>query len=160
MPSSIIGTNLIDSLIEVVDSIRSSLHPDLGVRQYNVTLVKRTWSGGSVGDGTAEFDSQTVMDPQPLVLWEGRDYRLSPSAGCGLVDAGNCTLKEVSLTFTESELLGLGLTAGQEFYYRISDAHGQGIATTYWIPTGPPIPDRESDIGWIVSLRRFEVDES
>lgn len=158
--SSTLGSNLVDSLVPVVDALRSSLHPDMGVRQYTVTLVKRTWDGGRVGDGVATFDSETVLSPQPHVFWDSREFRLSPDAGCGLVDAGNCTLKEVSLTYTESDLLGISLNAGQEFYYRISDAHGQGIATTYWIPSATPIPDREQDIGWIVHLRRYEVDET
>ena len=158
MPS-ILGTNLVDSLVNVIDSLRSSLNPAMGVRQYNVTIVKRTWSGGAIGDGTASFTRQTILDPQPSVTWDERDYRLDPNAGCGLVDAGFCTLREVSLTLTEAELLGTPLAAGVESYYRITDAHGQGIQTTYWVVTGTPEPDREKDIGWIIKLRRYEVSE-
>lgn len=263
MPSTL-GNNLVDSLVGVIDSLRSSLNPAMGVRQYNVAIVKRRWIGtkaeldladaglgaldtvvraatagsdgnsitvslvadsvdgvtieedgtdvtihvedsvstvadveaaitadatlievktagtgatvldsddefsaaslasgenGTIGDGSTEFVTQTTLDPQPHVSWDARDYRLDPNAGCGLVDAGYCTLREVSLTLTEDELLGSPIASGDEVYYRISDAQGQSIETTYWVVTGTPEPDREKDIGWIVKLRRYEVSE-
>lgn len=158
MPS-ILGNNLVDKLIPTVDRLRSSLFPSMGTRQYIVTIVIREWSGGEVGDGTPTFVSQTDLDPQPMVDWEGRRDKLDRRAGCGLVDAGACSISEVSLTLTESELLGLPRAMNRECYYRISDAHGQGIAPTFWVPDGTPTPDRERGIGWIVHLRRAEISE-
>ncbi len=157
MPS-VLGTNLVDLLVPTVDSLRASLYPSMGTRQYQVTIVVRRWSGGEVGVGTATR-TETLLSPQPMVDWANRDYRLGPTVGCGLTDAGECTLSEVSLTLTESELLGLPREMGKETYYRLSDAHGQGIATTHWVPAGVPEPDRERGIGWIVKLRRYETVE-
>lgn len=158
MPS-ILGDNLVDKLVPTVDSLRRTLFPAMGTRQYNVTIVVRSWSGGEIGDGVASFVSQILLDPQPMVDWDGRENRLDQRAGCGLVDAGFCTLSEISLTLTEDELLGLPRAAGRECYYRIADAHGQSIETTFWVPIATPEPDRERGIGWIVRLRRYEVSE-
>lgn len=155
MANAILGENLVDSLVAVVDGLRSSLYPAMGVRQYTVRLIKRTWSGGAIGDGTAAVTTNIELDPQPLVVFSSTDDRLSPSAGCGRVEAGFCTLREVSLQMTEDELYPT-LTAGQEFYYEISDAQGQSIATDRWVATAKPTPDREKDIGWVVRLRRYE----
>lgn len=155
MANAVLGTNLVDSLVGVVDGLRSSLYPAMGVRQYQVRLVKRVWSGGTVGDGTAAVTTNITLDPQPLVKFTDTPDRLDPGAGCGRVAAGFATLREVSLQMSEDELFPV-LTAGQEFYYAIEDAQGQSISTDYWIPTRKPSPDREKDIGWVVYLRRYE----
>lgn len=156
MPNSILGNNLVDKLVPMVDGLRASLYPSMGTRQYRVTIVRRTWDGGEIGAGTPTVESSVEILPQPLVESD-ESYRLDERAGCGLVDAGTATLTEVSLTWTEAELLGLPTAPGTETYYEITDAHGQGIAATTWIPAAPPEPDREKGIGWIVKLRRYEA---
>lgn len=156
MPNSILGDNLVDSLIvDVVDGLRSSLYPQMGVRQYEVTLVRRLWSGGQIGSGTPTPTQRHVLEPQPRVQFGEEPDRLGPDFGCGRVESGTATLTEVSLQLTEDELHPIP-AAGVEFYYEISDAHGQSIATTYWIPVSNPTPDREMTLGWIVRLRRYE----
>jgi hypothetical protein len=96
-----------------------------------------------------------LLDPQPQVVFSGGMDRLSADAGCGRVETGNARLFEVSLQLTEAELYP-DQAAGVEFYYQIEDAQGQGIATSQWIPTNNPTPDREKTLGWIVDLRRYE----
>lgn len=156
MPS-ILGDNLVDSLVEsVVDGLRESLYPAMGVRQYSVTLVRRAWSGGQVGEGTARTVSETLMSPPPLVTLGSPRTRLEP---VGRMETGRATLTEVSLTFTEAELTGRPLSPGEEFYYRIEDNQGQGVRTTTWVISENPIPDREKDIGWIVELTRYQAIE-
>jgi hypothetical protein len=156
MPNATLGNNLVDSLItDVVDGLRSSLYPAMGVRQYNVRIIKRTWSGGDVGAGTPAVTMDLTLDPQPLVAFGESEDRLSVGAGCGRVEHGSAVLTEVSLTLTEAELHPV-LSAGQESYYAIDEAQGQEIASTYWVPSSKPITDRERDMVWVVRLRRYE----
>lgn len=151
MPATL-GNNLVDELIPVVDDLRGDLFAALGVRQHNVTIVRRVWSGGEVGAGSPA-ETLTPILPQPAVVFGGEEDRLD---ACGRVETGTATLREVSLQYTETELMGGAPSPGTEVYYRIDDAHGQGIATTYWVPAKKPTPDRETDLGWAVALKRYE----
>lgn len=157
--ASTFGNNLIDKLVPMVDSLRSSLNTAMGTRQFRVYRVMRTWAGGEVGVGAVSVNYATEVTPTPAVAWESREYRLGAEHGTGLVDSGMAVLTEVTLTLTAAELLGLPRLAGQEFYYRIIDGKGQGIATTHWVPKGHPEPDREQGIGWIVRLTRYDAAE-
>lgn len=148
-----LGTNLVDSLVTTIDSLRTALYPDFGVRQWNVDLVRREWSGSGRGDGTVSVLSTTRLKPMPLVLGVV-DKELQPY---GLDEEAEVLLKEVSLKLTEEELTGGDLSAVEEFFYKISDAHGQQLGARYYVLTQTPFPDREKDIGWILRLRRVEV---
>jgi hypothetical protein len=125
------------------------------VRQFHVDLIKRQWSGTRRGDGTASVLSTVRLDPRPLVT----DTANKVLQQYGLDEEGQIMLKEVSLTYTEQDLTGGTLADNQEFYYRLTDANGQGIAPRYFIPDKQVRPDRDKDIGWIVRLRRAEVEE-
>jgi hypothetical protein len=154
MPS-VLGDNLVDRLVRVADSLRASLYPAMGVQQYTVTLVRRRWDGGERGAGNVTVLSETVLTPPPVVVGMAR-YELR--AG-GLQEVGDITLREVSLTYTESELTGRPLDDGEEFFYRLTDARGQGIGADYFILAAPPVPDRTRDLGWRLTLRRAEITE-
>ncbi len=149
--SAILGTNLVDSLVpDVVDGLRDDLHPAFGVRQFRVYTVRRTWSGGITGDGSYS-DVETELTPQPLVKPYRTEYRLDR---CGIDEAGLVVLREISLTYTEAELVGGPIAAGEEWLIKLIDAHGQSIADRYWVVARPPFPDRIKDIGWIVQLEK------
>ena len=150
-----LGTNLVDRLVPTVDRLRSSLYPKFGVRQLTVDLVLRTWSGTRRGEGTSSILSSVTLDPRPTIVETG-GYRLM--AG-GVDSADRLTLTEISLRYTEGELTGRPLRENDEFYYRVRDAHGQKMKTTYYQLDGDPNPDREKNIGWSVSLKRVEIQE-
>jgi hypothetical protein len=150
--SATIGTNLVDSLLGVVDDLRSSLHADMGVRQWRVYTVRRVWAT-EVGDGSF-MDTLVEITPSPLVSYDLVN-ELTPA---GLDERGNVRLSEVSLTYTEDELLGRPLGALEQWYYLLRDAHGQGLADRYFGVSGPPKPDRISTIGWVVQLVRQNVE--
>jgi hypothetical protein len=155
MPGSAsIGTNLVDSLLEVVDDLRDGLHTDMGVRQWRVYTRRRTWSGPRRGEG-AKTDVDIQIEPQPFVSYDLR-YELDAA---GIDERGEVTLTEVSLTYTEAELTGRPLLDNEEWYFILRDAHGQEMADRWFVVAAPPSPDRVSTIGWVVRLRRVDVED-
>jgi hypothetical protein len=161
MPS-VLGPNLLDNLIgSVVDPLRAQLYPLLGNKQHQVHLVRRTWSGGARGSGTATVTVDVTITPAPAVQFENDEqaqhYELE---GSGRSEEGHAVVSEVSLQYTEADLTGGAIAVGDEFYYRIVDGQGQSIQNRYYVLDRPPVPDREKTIGWMLWLRRVQVDES
>lgn len=160
--SATFGTSLLDELFpDLVDGLRGELHPEMGVRQFRVYLAKRNWPSGRVGEGTPPAWVETEIDPQPLVTYEAYqgaqpDIHFQYDA-CGLEIAGEITLTEVSLTYTEPELLGLPLIEGDEFAYVLRDAYGQDLIPRYYVVSAPPYPDRIETMGWRVRLKAVTV---
>lgn len=145
---------LIDSLIEdVVDGLRDELHPQFGVRPFRVYTVTRVWSGGYEGEG--EFtDTEVELTPQPKVH-PFSDLRRTQEP-CGFDMAGAVKLTEVSLTYTQAELLACEAPAGTQHLIKIAEAHGQAQAPKYFGHARAPYPDRDKDIGWVLYLTLIE----
>lgn len=142
-----------DLLTDVVDGLRAELHPAFGVRAFRVFTVARAWSGGQVGRGDPT-DTVVELDPQPLVhSFAGLMRTQEP---CGFDIAGAVKLTEVSLTYTQAELLACEAPAGTEYLIRIDEAHGQAQASKYFTHAKPPYPDRIQDIGWVLWLELVE----
>jgi hypothetical protein len=164
--SAELGDNLVDDLLETVDDLRGDLHPAFGVRQYNLTVVTRTWSGGAVGDGDYT-DTELLIEPQPYISSYQTQYALGKlmvewmGRPMGIDDSGTLYVSEISLTYTQAELMGMGdgvaLGSNQEVFYKVTDALGNGIAPTYWVARANPFPDRQITIGWAMELRRAGV---
>lgn len=155
--SAILGDNLVDALIpDVVDGLRDSLNTDLGVRQFRMFVVTRTWALGLIGEG-GYTDTEIEITPQPLVLpyvrvtTMGSGFRLEPA---GVDDADVVKIQEVSMTYTEAELGSPGLPYGDgvEKFIRLEDAHGQGIPNTFWRHDSRPFNDRIKTMGWLLKL--------
>ncbi len=148
--SAVLGDNLVDSLVDdVVDGLRDELHPEFGVRAYKLEIVTRTWPSGTEGVGQMVETAHEVY-PQPLVkIWDGYRFTQKP---CGIDDIGVIQLTEVSLKYTEADIIGDGADATQSLW-RLSDAHGQLTSSKYFVVDGSPYIDRIQDIGWVVRLR-------
>jgi hypothetical protein len=160
--SAILGTTLVDELVpDVIDGIRGDLHPELGVRQFRVYVVTRTYASGIIGEGTYT-DVEIELDPQPLVLPYsdrlGAGFKMEP---CGIDTADWVKLKEISMTYTEAELgsYAVEFPAGDEIFIKITDAYGQGIPTTYWRHHVRPFNDRIKDMGWQCTLKSTSTPE-
>ncbi len=151
--SATIGTNLVDSLLGMVDELRGDLHTAMGVRQWRVFRVTKTWTGPRRGEGTAST-VELEITPSPLVSQDLRN-QLTPQ---GLDEAGALYVSEVSLTYTEDELAPVA-TALQEILYVLRDAHGQSIQDRTFYLTAPPLPDRTDSIGWILKMARISVED-
>ncbi len=160
--SATLDGSLVDSLVSsVVDPLRASLYPAMGIQPYAVHIVTRVWSGSRRGQGSPTILSDVTLDPPPMVR-EPRNqgalhYEASP---VGRQEEGAIILTEVSLTYTEAELTGEPISLKNDFYYKIVDAHGQQIKDRYYVPSAPPTPDREKNIGWEIQLKRVEISES
>lgn len=149
--SATIGTSLVDDLLSVVDDLRTELPTDMGIRQWRVFVVRRTWSGDERGQGTYT-ESELELVPRPVVRFGGLSHKSNPE---GRDEDGDVVLTEVSLTYTETELGGDGTFADNvELFYRLDDAMGQGTPSRIFVPRKPPFPDRERDIGWRIVLTR------
>lgn len=158
MPATL-GNSIVDKLIPKVDAIRAKLYGLAGTRQHAVHVVRRRWDGGRRNVGAATIVSDAAMSPPPAVL-DAKGKPLSYEATpIGRDEEGEIELHEVSLTMTEAELLGTPIAANEEWYFRVTDAHGQGIRPRYYVPSKPPRADREKEIGWIVYLKRAEISE-
>lgn len=153
--SATLGDNLVDDLVPTVDELRSDLYQSFGVSEWDVYMVRRSWDGARVGEGTAIYDQETLMDPPPL-FDDGERWQKMPH---GRDNQGRSKLLEVSLTYTDTELTGGLLGRNEEFYYRLVDARGQDRANQYYVPAGSPVVDRNKSIGWIVELERAEISE-
>lgn len=125
----------------------------MGVRQWRVFTVRRTYPSGTVGEGSF-VDTEAEILPQPLVASNDLFDQPIPA---GLDEMGSITLTEVSLTYTEAELK-LPFVAGSETLYVLRDAHGQQIAPRYYQLMEPPKPDRVKTIGWILKLKVVTMD--
>jgi hypothetical protein len=159
--SSTLGTNLIDRLVPLVDTIRGKLNPAMGLRQWTVTVVRRTWPSGKRGDVSAgpAILSELELLPQPKVRFDPEKGVAYQMRGAGREEEGPILLSEISLTYSEEQLVPKGLLPGEEFFYRLTDAQGQNVPARQYVPMGPPLPDREKDIGWTLRLSRRHVNE-
>ena len=155
--SAILGSSLVDDLVPMVDELRADLHEMAGIRQYRVFLERVRWEVGTfhathVGEGVRGRLSSEEIIPRPHV--EFADTH-TLTAG-GLQATGTATLSEISLTYTQGELLGEPLAAWEEFQIRISDGLGQGISDRLFIPQDHPIADREKTLGWTMVVRMID----
>jgi hypothetical protein len=154
--------NLIDSLVDVIDDLRGSLHPQFGVRPFRVYTVLRQWTGGMVGAGDF-IDTIVELTPQPRVhQWDGYKWVL---LAAGTHEDGKIRLTEVSLRYTYSEIAPSDMQFDSEkflrnrqFFYVLADAYGQQSKSRYLRVSKPPFPDREKDIGWVVDLMDMNIE--
>lgn len=159
--SSLLGRNLIDRLVPLVDTIRGRLNPAMGIRQWTVTVVRRTWPSGKRGDTSAGPAVLTELEltPQPKVRFSSESGVAYKMRGAGREEEGSITLSEISLRYSEDQLVPQGLGQNVEFFYRLTDAQGQGLPARHYVPMGPPEPDREGSVGWTLKLSRRHVNE-
>lgn len=145
MPATL-GDSIIDSLVTVVDEIRSDLSAVAGDHPFRLYRVVRTWTGSERGDGTAT-EVETEIVPRPVIKPLLR-YDLEPG---GRQDDGDLKATEISLGYAESDLTLDGAAANVELFYRVK---GQDIADREYTLMAPPYPDRVKAIGWELRLRR------
>jgi hypothetical protein len=161
--SATLMNNLVDQLSSVADTIRSTLHTTLGMRQYAVFHVKRRWSGARVGMGALSVTAVERLWPDPLVTLKD-EHVLTEG---GLQEIGTASLSEVSLSYSQDDLIGVDFVSGETLFLLV-DQMGSGIIRRAYIPADHPRQDRcdqldrriskkTSPIGWVVPLRRVDL---
>lgn len=143
--------NLIDKLIPKVDTLRQRAADRFGLPAHNMYRVFRTWSGGSIGEGTST-DIETLITPTPKIVFAGQN-KLFPH---GIDDDRTMTATEISLTYQENFLQGEPRAAGQECFYKLVERNGQGADTSYWMMTSIPIVLRD-EICWKLTFKNYTV---
>lgn len=152
---------LMASLIPCIDSVRD-IYSCLGVRAYQVWLVRTQWSGGERGVGQESVLEALQVLPTPKVDGMGGVQRSTHQFGT--VDDGSVTVSEVSARYTEAELLGQAVGSGastpddQNFYWEVRDVTGQpGEQRRRFTVVG--VPDRDmARVEWTVRLQRAGED--
>lgn len=140
--STITGSKkLADVLVGVVDGIRRQVHGALGTRPWTVAVVTRRWSGDVAGVGTPTLNV-LELDPPPNVKRVTRD-RLGPA---GREAAGSVVLTGVSLSYEQSELQPK-VDARTEVAFRITEAHGTGQKTRWFVLAADPVARRGDNSG-------------
>lgn len=157
-----IGRSLVDSLVGVVDSLRGSLYPAFGVRQFRTYAVKGMWTGDATETGTGRgawrITQRAELLPRPGV--EFKDKHVLEEGG--LREVGEATLSEISLTYTQDDL-GYSATdpdTGSAFFFLLVDALGQGIQNRLYIPGEHPEShrgDKKDAAGWTLKVRRVDL---
>jgi hypothetical protein len=148
---------LVDSLVADIDELKADLYADFGVRAFNVHTVLRTWTGAVVGEGDYA-DVVTTLAPPPLVQqWDGYRWAL---LAAGVHEDGQIRVTDVSLSYTYAELTGPATIAeNQQFFYRLTDAHGQGQEERLLRANRPPQVDREKGMCWQVWLMDMNLSD-
>lgn len=159
MPDAVLTPGLLaDDLVGVADLVRGTVHEALGTRPYVVDLVTITWSGTRPGDGTASVAVEAVS-PAPRVPQYVRD-EMRPG---GRDEEGTIEVTEISGTYSEAELYkppGAVLVRNVEFFWRVTDAHGQGARPRWYVPAAPPKSrrgdEKDAQADWSIRLRLVE----
>lgn len=154
--ASVLDTSVVDDLLPTIDEIRQ-IADDLGIRQYKVSTVRRTWTGEERGEGIPST-ALTELTPAPRVEYKsGLKYVLNPE---GRNEEGYLKITELSLAnYQEDDLTGGDLARNEEFFWQLEDNHGQGVRKRYYLLSAPPVVDREDTIGWVIYLRRAPVED-
>lgn len=121
-----------DALVGIVDEIRGTVRGALGTRPYTVSIVRREWSGGRVGVGTPTL-TELFLEPTPMF-----EERSSARRGeTGQEPTGDATLTEISLRYTEAELVG-DAGGAVEVCYVVRETGGQAQADRWFVRNGMP----------------------
>jgi hypothetical protein len=147
-----LGDNLVDDLVPVADELRDELHIEFGVRQYRCFGIRETWSGATVGVGAHAVTQVNEFLPSPNVELNDK-HDLTPG---GLLASGTCKLTEVSLTYTQNQIMGEPMAANEAWHIVLADGIGQEISRKIFIPQDHPTTDRDGNVGWEVILRMDE----
>lgn len=143
----------VDCIIPCLDEIRQNAADATGMRRYRVFLRTETWTGGEKGSGNRVV-SEVEIRPRPRVVFPPVQKSFYIEAG-GRDETAEVLLDQISLTYAEETLLPTGLSANQDFMYRLTDAHATAsLNDRYYVPFGTPRPDYLKTLSWQVFLKQ------
>jgi len=130
---------IIDDLLPITNDILG-VRDDIGAVIHPIYLVTRTWSGSSVGDGTAT-DTQLQVLPTPSI--QAISHNL-PALQAGVYQVGDLILKHISKqNFPLEDVVACKSTSVKvEKFYKINNKFYQVISV------------KESYVTWEVHIRK------
>lgn len=134
-------------------SAKADVFDGLGTRAFTVQTVLRSWTGSMVGDGDYSDVLVTIAghsEASPIV----HELKLDTDdvLPAGTIHEGVVLLSDVPLTYTRAQLYGGDLELNQQFFYRLTDAHGHGQPERILRPSRPPEIEFSKVVGWMVWL--------
>lgn len=133
---------IIDDLVSVIDEARG-IHTDVGDRPYTLHRIKVQWSGTRLGMGTPTVLEDVEITPLPLVSDIGGLERMLQPVGSD--EHGTLNVSEVSLRYTEADLVPTGLAANVNCFWEVRYATG---VRRRFVMSGAPEYSVRKPIGW------------
>lgn len=148
---------LIQKLTPVADKMRD-LKTRLGARPYQVALITVRWSGGRRGVGTPEVAAMRPILPTPRVA--SLDSMTLLLQSVGLDESGTIRVSEISPSYTEDELRGVGpqgqsVPSDTEFFWEITyprPAPAFAVKRRYQLRSAPMY--NSTAFHWVVVLNK------
>lgn len=144
--ATIKGSNVLDNcLLDIADCIRGCVNETFGTREYRVYSVVRTYTM----DRQDGYYSDNILEllPAPKVEF------LSPNGfemiGTGKTTKGSIKITELSLLYSEDQILPQNLDNNQKHFIKLVDRHGENARERYFHISNVPVMDRHKTIGWI-----------
>lgn len=150
-PEDLLGETLVGDLVEVVDELRD-LYAQFGARDHRTFLVHTQWSGVRRGEGVQQVISETELLPSPEIV----DLRTRQVTSCGSIEQGDLEASEISLIYTEDQLMGRGaggapIDPRREFFWELRTFDDDLDRRIRCTPTGPPIRQQQ-EMQWRMRL--------
>ena len=132
---------------------KADVFDGLGTRAFTVQTVLRSWTGSMPGDGDYSDVLTTISghsESAPIV----HELKLDTDdvLPAGTIHEGPVLLSDVPLTYTRDQLEGGAIEPNQQFFYRLTDAHGHGQPDRILRPSRPPEIEFAKVVGWMVWL--------
>jgi len=157
---------LAHELIPVVDEIRD-INAQLGIRPYEVSMIKTRWSGGERGVGVEEVVECRKIMPYPKVSTLNALDTVVQAVG--EQEMGQIRVTEISARYSENELLGKqadgsDVPADQDFYWevRLLAMDGRGWRRKFTVSAAPSLimANGNGSLEWQVTLMRAIADRT
>lgn len=142
--ATILGDNVLDDLLDVVDDLRGDLHDNFGTREYRVQAIIRTYTGNRQDGYYAEVT--TELSPPPKIDFIRDEFEMN---GAGKLSKDQIRITQLSLNFSKDQLLPVVGMQNVKVYFRLIDNHGENMPDRIFHLKGLPSIDRKKTVGWI-----------
>lgn len=157
-----LSRTLARALVPCVDAVRD-LYTCLGVRPYEVAMIRTRWSSGRRGVGVEEVVEERKILPTPLV--PSLNALDTVVEAIGEQEMGEITVSQISARYTEDELLGRRpggeeSEPGEDFFWEVRLLTDDGMGwRRRFLPHSAPHLDFLK-FQWTINLLRAVADRA
>lgn len=153
--ANIMGDNILDDLLPIVDELRGDLNTLYGTRSHRCFIEIRTYEGQR-HDGYFTVSSTEIL-PIPKVLFTSDHFNMN---GAGKYSEGNIEISEISLVnYSSDDLSPRNLLPNQKLLYRLVDAHNESMPDRFFLPNMVPVIDREFNEEWHITCHEIQISD-